>query len=283
MRSVWKEAREWGKRRPLSAAGMVILLAVALVAVLAPVLPFRDPQAVDLREKLLPPTVVHPMGTDDLGRDILSRVAYGARTSLLVGVAVVSLASTVGIIVGLAAGYLGGFADELIMRITDVFLAFPALLLAMVISFVLGPGVLPTITALSLVWWPVYARLTRSEVLAHKQATFVEAARALGIPTLRILRVHILPNALSPAIVQGTLDMGYAILTTAGLSFIGLGVQEPTAEWGAMLNIGRKYLLSAWWFITFPGLAIFTTVLAINLVGDGLRDYLDPRTRKRGI
>jgi peptide/nickel transport system permease protein len=282
MRELRRKFGRWIAMRPLAAAGMGMLLFIMILAILAPVLPFRDPKAVNMREKLLPPTTAHPMGTDDLGRDILSRVVYGARTSLLVSIVVVGCASVLGMLVGLAAGYFGGLADELMMRTTDIFLAFPGLMLAMAVAVVLGPGIGPTIVALSLVWWPWYARLARSEALRHKQADFVEAARALGAPTWRILRSHILPNSLSPLIVQATLDMGYAILTTAALSFIGLGVQEPTAEWGAMLNIGRKYLLSSWWFITFPGLAIFVTVLAINLAGDGLRDYLDPRTRKRG-
>ncbi|MCX6093326.1 MAG: ABC transporter permease [Candidatus Bipolaricaulota bacterium] len=282
MSAFWRKLGRWTAARPLAAAGAATLLAILLLALFAPVLPFQDPQSVNMRDKLLPPSTSHPMGTDDLGRDILSRVVNGARTSLLVSVVVVACASVFGMAVGLTAGYFGGMADELMMRTTDIFLAFPGLILAMAVAVVLGPGVVPTIVALSIVWWPWYARLARSEALMHKQADFVEAARALGVPTWRILRSHILPNSLSPLIVQATLDMGYAILTTAALSFIGLGVQEPTAEWGAMLNIGRKYLLSAWWFITFPGLAIFITVLAINLAGDGLRDYLDPRTRKRG-
>ncbi len=282
MKAFWKKLKRWIAVRPLAAAGAATLLAILLLALFAPVLPLQDPQSVNMHDKLLPPSAAHPMGTDDLGRDVLSRVVNGARTSLLVSVIVVACASVFGMVVGLTAGYFGGMADELMMRTTDIFLAFPGLILAMAVAVVLGPGVVPTIVALSIVWWPWYARLARSEALMHKQADFVEAARALGVPTWRILRSHILPNSLSPLIVQATLDMGYAILTTAALSFIGLGVQEPTAEWGAMLNIGRKYLLSAWWFITFPGLAIFITVLAINLAGDGLRDYLDPRTRKRG-
>ncbi|MEN6370332.1 MAG: nickel transporter permease [Thermotogota bacterium] len=282
MKAFWEKLGRWIAVRPLAAAGAATLLAILLLALLAPVLPLQDPQSVNMHDKLLPPSAAHPMGTDDLGRDILSRVVNGARTSLLVSVVVVACASVFGMGVGLTAGYFGGMADELMMRTTDIFLAFPGLILAMAVAVVLGPGVVPTIVALSIVWWPWYARLARSEALMHKQADFVEAARATGVPTWRILRSHILPNSLSPLIVQATLDMGYAILTTASLSFIGLGVQEPTAEWGAMLNIGRKYLLSAWWFITFPGLAIFITVLAINLAGDGLRDYLDPRTRKRG-
>ncbi|MDD4903526.1 MAG: ABC transporter permease [Candidatus Bipolaricaulis sp.] len=282
MKGFWKKLGRWIAVRPLAAAGMATLLAILLLALLAPVLPLQDPQSVSMHDKLLSPSAVHPMGTDDLGRDMLSRVVHGARTSLLVSVIVVACASVFGMLVGLAAGYFGGIVDELMMRTTDIFLAFPALMLAMAVAVVLGPGVVPTIVALSVVWWPWYARLARSEALMYKQADFVEAARAVGVPTWRILRAHILPNSLSPLIVQATLDMGYAILTTASLSFIGLGVQEPTAEWGAMLNIGRKYLLSSWWFITFPGLAIFITVLAINLAGDGIRDYLDPRTRKRG-
>lgn len=276
------EFGRWIITRPLAAIGLVTLLGILLVSLLAPILPFCDPRAVDMHQKLLPPSAAHPMGTDDLGRDILSRVVYGARTSLLVAVVVVACAAIIGMVVGLVAGYFGGVADELMMRTTDIFLAFPSLILAMAVAVVLGPGVISTIIALSLVWWPWYARLARSQALALKRAGFVEAARAMGDSTWRILRSHVFPNSLSPLIVQATLDMGYAILTTASLSFIGLGIQEPTAEWGAMLNIGRKYLLSAWWFITFPGLAIFVTVLAINLAGDGLRDYLDPRTGKRG-
>jgi peptide/nickel transport system permease protein len=258
----------------------MILISIGLLAAMADILPLRDPKAVNISERLLPPSAKHPMGTDDMGRDILSRVIYGARTSLQVGILVVFVAAVVGLIVGLVAGYFGGLVDELMMRITDAFLAFPGLILAMTIAVILGPGILPTVTALSLSWWPWYARLVRSEVLIYKQSAFVEAARATGASIFRILCIHILPNSLSPVIVQGTLDMGYAILTTSALSFIGLGIQEPTPEWGAMLNIARKYLLSAWWYITFPGLGIFITVLAINLIGDGIRDYLDPRSRR---
>lgn len=272
----------WLRKERLAIVGVGVLFAISLLAILAPALPIQDPHAVNMNEKLSPPTWRHPMGTDDLGRDILSRVIHGTRTSLLVGIAVVSNAFIIGTLIGLIAGYLGGLVDEIMMRITDIFLAFPGLVLAMALSVVFGRGIFPTILALSLVWWPWYARLARSAVLSYKQVDFVEAARALGVSTLRILRVHLLPNSLHPLIVQATLDMGYAILTTAALSFIGLGVQEPTPEWGAMLNVARKYLLSAWWFITFPGLAIFVTVLAVNLAGDGLRAYLDPRTRKGG-
>lgn len=283
MSNLLGQIRRWARMRPLAAVGMLVLLLIVLLAVLAPVLPLRDHTAVDMREKLLSPMLSHPMGTDDLGRDILSRVVFGARTSLMVAVVVVGCATLLGTAVGIAAGYFGGIVDELMMRVTDIFLAFPGLMLAMAIAVVLGPGIVPTILALSLVWWPWYARLARSEALALKETDFVEAARSVGASTTRILRAHVLPNALSPLIVQATLDMGYAILTTAGLSFIGLGVQEPTPEWGAMLNIGRRYLLSSWWFITFPGVAIFITVLAVNLAGDGLRDFLDPRTRRKDV
>ena len=283
MHSFLRQTSRWARMRPLAAGGMLVLILIALVAILAPTLPLIDYTAVDMQQKLLPPSRTHLMGTDDLGRDVLSRVVFGARTSLLVAVVVVGCAVLLGTTVGIVAGYFGGIVDELMMRITDVFLAFPGLMLAMAIAVVLGPGITPTILALSLVWWPWYARLARSEALALKESDFVESARALGASTWRILRVHILPNSLSPLIVQATLDMGYAILTTAGLSFIGLGVQEPTPEWGAMLNIGRRYLLSSWWFITFPGVAIFLTVLAVNLAGDGLRDFLDPRTRRKDV
>jgi len=270
----------WMRERPLAAIGAMILFSIGLLAAMADILPLCDPKAINISERLLPPSAKHPMGTDDMGRDILSRVVYGTRTSLQVGILVVLVAAVVGSSVGLVAGYFGGFVDELLMRITDAFLAFPGLILAMTIAVILGPGILPTVTALSLSWWPWYARLIRSEVLIHKQSAFVEAARASGASICRILWVHIFPNSLSPVIVQGTLDMGYAVLTTSALSFIGLGVQEPTPELGAMLNIARRYLLSAWWYITFPGLGIFINVLAINLIGDGIRDYLDPRLRR---
>lgn len=283
MKSLWKEIIRWIKRRPLSAIGLLVFLSLVWIALFAPVLPIHSFTAVNVQEKLLPPSLAHPMGTDDMGRDILSRVIYGARTSLMVGAAVVLGASFLGTSIGLFSGYFGGFIDEVMMRITDSFLAFPAFILAMALAVAFGTGVVPTILALCLVWWPWYARLARAETIRLKEAGFVEAAKALGASGWRILYTHILPNSLSPLIVQATLDMGYAILTTSGLSFIGLGVQEPTPEWGAMLNIGRRYLLSSWWFITFPGLAIFLTVLAINLVGDGLRDFLDPRTRRQGI
>ncbi len=266
--------------RPLAIVGLAILVCITAVAILAPILPLRDPGRVDMAEKLVAPSPAHWMGTDDLGRDLLSRVAYGARASLLVALIVVSISSVLGMGIGLVSGFLGGATDEIMMRFTDIFLAFPGLILAMAIAVILGPGIVPTILALSLVWWPWYARLVRSEALRLKGTDFIEAARGLGVSTWRILWRHVLPNSLSPLIVQATLDMGYAILTTAGLSFIGLGVQEPTAEWGSMINIGRKYLLTSWWFITFPGLAIFITVLGINLAGDGLRDLMDPRTRK---
>lgn len=283
MPTLKQDIKWWITKEPLAVAGMGILLVICFLAIFVPFLPIHNPQTTDMSRKLSPPSWDHPMGTDDLGRDILSRVVYGARTSLLVGAAVVSSSFVIGTLLGLIAGYLGGFADEIIMRITDIFLAFPGLILAMAFAVVLGPGIFPAIVALSLVWWPWYARLARSVVLSCKQTDFVEAARALGSSTFRILRAHLLPNSLHPLIIQATLDMGYAILTTSSLSFIGLGVQEPIPEWGAMLNIARRYLLTAWWFITFPGLAIFITVLAVNLAGDGLRDYLNPRVRKGGI
>ncbi len=266
---------------PVSAVGLALVALLVLAAVAAPLLPLADPVALAPKDRLLPPSGAHWFGTDDGGRDILSRVLHGARYSLMAAVVVLSLAVTVGTTIGLAAGYFGGKVDEALMRLTDVFLAFPALLLAMGISAALGASLTNSMIAIALVWWPWYARLVRGQTLRLREEQFVEASRATGASSVRTLAQHILPNCLTPIIVQVSLDVGYAILTTASLSFIGLGAQPPTPEWGAMVSAGKDYILDQWWIATFPGLAIFLAVVASNLLGDGLQEALSPSLHSR--
>jgi peptide/nickel transport system permease protein len=268
-------------RHPSIAAGLLVLLLFGAAALLAPVLSPADPLAQNVVEGLRPPSSEHLLGTDKLGRDILSRMLYGARISLMVGALVVAIASSVGAALGLLAGYVGGWADELLMRITDIFFAFPALILAMAIAGALGPSLRNALIAISAVSWPVYARLIRGQVLALKEREFVLAARALGVPERRIIVRHLLPNTLAPLLVQASFDMGAAITAVAGLSFIGFGAQPPTPEWGVMISEGRNYMATQWWLATFPALAILLVVGGFNLLGDGLRDLLDPRLRGR--
>ena len=269
--------RQFHKQR-LGLIGGGILCMLLLMALLAPVLAPYDPLAQDLYQRLQPPSTDHWFGTDDFGRDILSRIVYGSRISLRIGLIVISLALTGGTLFGLVAGYRGGMVDMLIMRSMDLMLAFPSILLAIAIVAVIGPGIENAILAVSIVLVPQFARLVRSSVLTVREATYVEAARALGATESRLLFYSILPNCTAPLIVQTTLGMGTAILDAAGLSFLGLGAQPPVPEWGAMLSGGRELLLRAPWVMTFPGLAIFTVVLGLNLFGDGLRDALDPKT-----
>ncbi len=268
------------KKSPLAMVGTVLVLLFLFVALFAPILAPYDPIKQDLSNILQPPSEKHPFGTDTLGRDILSRIIYGARISLIVGVLVVTISSIIGIIAGLVSGFFGGYIDLIVMRITDLFLSFPALILAMAIAGALGPSLTNTMIAISLVWWPPYARLIRGQVLTVKHKEFVEAATALGQSNLRIMFTHVLPNSLTPAIIQATMDLGAVILTAAGLSFIGFGAQPPTPEWGSMISLGRNYFLKQWWLATFPGLAILITVVGFNLLGDGIRDLLDPRIRR---
>ena len=270
------------RRSPLAVAGLVLIAILALIAALAPLLAPADPLKQVLSTRLDPPSAAHWLGTDQLGRDILSRMIYGARISLLIGVVVVGLAASVGTFVGLVAGYAGGWLDEGLMRLTDVFFAFPALILAMAISGALGPSLTNAMIAIAAVSWPVYARLVRAQVLSLREREYVEAARSLGAPAERIVWGHILPNTLAPLLVQASFDMGGAILSAAGLSFIGFGTQPPTAEWGVMISEGRNYIATHSWLSLFPGLAILLTVAAFNLIGDGLRDALDPRLRGSG-
>ncbi|MDE0963741.1 MAG: ABC transporter permease [Candidatus Latescibacteria bacterium] len=271
---IWRQFR----KQRLGLIGGGILCMLLLVALLAPVLAPYDPLAQDLYQRLQPPSIDHWFGTDDFGRDILSRIVYGSRISLRIGLIAISLALTGGTLFGLVAGYRGGMVDMLIMRLMDLMLAFPSILLAIAIVAVIGPGIENAILAVSIVLVPQFARLVRSSVLTVREATYVEAARALGATESRLLFYSILPNCTAPLIVQTTLGMGTAILDAAGLSFLGMGAQPPVPEWGAMLSGGRELLLRAPWVMTFPGLAIFTVVLGLNLFGDGLRDALDPKT-----
>jgi len=260
--------------------GFALLLAFFILAILAPILSPHDPIAQTPVDGLKSPNTTYLLGTDKLGRDILSRMIYGARISVFAGLAVIAAASVFGSLLGLLAGYRGGWADEALMRITDVFFAFPGLILAMAIAGALGPSLQNALIAVAVVTWPVYARLIRGQTLSLREREFVLSAKSLGVSDWRILIQHILPNALSPLLVQASFDMGAIILSIAGLSFIGFGAQPPTPEWGAMISDGRKYdLLIYWWLTAVPGAAILLYVAAFNLVGDGLRDILDPRQK----
>ena len=271
----------WLRRSPLVTAGAVVIFLYMLAALTAPLLAPHPPLAQLLERRLGPPQPGNPLGLDQLGRDILSRVLFGARLSLLIGLVVVTMAGLLGTTVGVVAGFSGGRIDNVLMRITDVFFAFPSLILAMAIAAALGSSLINTMVAIAMVTWPVYARLSRAQTLVLRHQEFIEAARALGASDARVIARHILPNALSPLIVQASFNMGEAILIAAGLSFIGFGAQPPTPEWGVMISEGRDYITTQWWVPTFPGLAILFAVTGFNLVGDGLRDLLDPRLRTR--
>jgi peptide/nickel transport system permease protein len=251
-----------------------------LLALLAPVLPIEDPETVLLERKLQSPSLAHPFGTDDVGRDLVSRVIWAARVSVPVGIAVVAATLLIGSIAGAVAGYFGGPIDSVIMRACDAVLSFPSIILAMAIAAARGgPGLENAMIAVILVLWPEYARLMRSLVLTIKHNDFVIAAESVGASRKRILFRHIFPSTDAPLVVKATLDVGYAIVLTAGLSFLGMGAVPPTAEWGAMVSQGSRTGLQYWWYSTFPGLAIMSVVMALSFLGDGLRDALDPRRR----
>ena len=271
---VWRRLR----RNRLAVVGGAVLVGFLVVALLSPVLAPHDPLAQDLYNRLAKPGLTHPFGTDDFGRDMLSRVMYGTRISLRVGLVAVVIALVLGTAIGLTAGYWGGSLDQGLMRLMDLMLAFPSILLAIGIVAVLGPGLENAMLAVGIVAVPQYARLVRASALRVREQDYVEAVRALGAGDLRILMFAVLPNCVAPLIVQSTLGLATAILDAAGLSFLGLGAQPPIPEWGAMLNGARELILTAPWLLTFPGSAILVTVLAFNLLGDGLRDALDPRT-----
>ncbi|MCH6163858.1 ABC transporter permease [Streptomyces marispadix] len=272
--SVWSHLL----RRPVSAAGLAVVALLVVLAFLGPQLAPYGPNAVDVTRALQPPSLEHWFGTDDLGRDVLSRVVLAARVSLQVSLISVSIALVAGVVLGLLAGYFRGWADTVIMRVVDVVFAFPIMLLAIAIVAVLGPGVTTATIAIGVVYVPVFARVTRASTLALREEPYVKAAAGIGAGPLRIIRTHVLPNVSAPVIVQTSLSLAFAILSEAALSFLGLGVQPPQPSWGRMLFDGKGFT-DAWWMSVFPGLAIFVTVLAFNLVGDGLRDVLDPRRR----
>ena len=284
----WRE-REWVgllrrlARRRTALFGLAVVTAVALTAIMAPLVSPFDPLEQDISQRLRDPGWLdaqgraHPLGTDHLGRDILARIIYGARVALLVGVAAVAISGVLGMMIGLVAGYFGGRVDDFFMRLADIQLAFPFILLAIAVIGVLGPSLRNIIIVIGVSSWVVYARVVRGEVLSIREREFVQAAIALGGRNGRIVLRHVLPNAFTPWLVVATLDMARVIVIESALSFLGLGVQPPTPTWGGMLADGRVYLSTAWWLATFPGLAILVTVLGINLFGDGLRDTLDPR------
>jgi peptide/nickel transport system permease protein len=267
-------------RNPTAIVGLVIVALLVLTAILAPWLSGQSPIAQDLAGRLAPPSAAHWFGTDELGRDIFARTLYGARVTLTIVALVSVVVAPIGLAVGTVAGYMGGWVDAVLMRITDVFLAFPRLVLALAFAAALGPGIENAVIAISLTAWPPYARIARSETLAIAQSDFIQAAVLQGASTWRILFRHIVPLCLSSVIVRLTLDMAGIILTAAGLGFLGLGAQPPTAEWGAMVSSGRDVILDQWWVATIPGLAIFIVSLGFNLLGDGLRESLDPRLKR---
>jgi peptide/nickel transport system permease protein len=277
-RAAWMLPRPF-VRSPLAVAALIVVAAWLVVAAAAPLIAPFAPLAQDISQRLAAPGPQHWLGTDPLGRDVLSRVLYGARISIPVGMAAVALAVLLGTLVGGIAGGTGGPIDEVIMRLTDLMLAFPTVILAMIISAALGAGIWNAVLAIMVAWWPSYARFARGLVLAARGREYVEAARAVGASTLRVFGRHILINVVSPIVILGTLDVGHAILTFASLSFLGLGPPPQIPEWGSMIASGRDYLIQ-WWISTFPGLAILTLVLALNVVGDSLRDALDPRLRR---
>ena len=270
------------KRNPLAMIGLLIVVALVLMAALAPVIAPHDPITQDLSRRLLPPgTPGNWLGTDDFGRDILSRIIFGARITLAIVVMVALTAPVFGLIVGTVSGYFGGWVDEVLMRITDIFLAFPKLILALALVAVLGPGMENAVLAIAVTSWPPYARVARAETLTVRASDYIAAVRLQGAGAPRIIWGHILPMCLPSVIIRVTLDMAGIILTAAGLGFLGLGVQPPLPEWGVMISAGRKFLFEQWWVATMPGLAIFTVSLGFNLLGDGLRDVLDPRSAGR--
>ena len=276
--------RMWATfRRSTSAMlGLFIVVVFLVLAAIGPwIVPFPEDAlgSINLDRKLLPPNAVNWFGTDEVGMDIFSRVVVGARTTLWIGITVTGVAILIGVPLGLFAGMSDGWLREGIMRITDIFLSIPGLILAVAIVGALGPGILNAMIALSLVWWPGYVRLVQAKVLSVRNETYVMAAHSVGASQTRIVFLHVLPNCTSPIIVKASMDMGMAILGAASLGFLGLGAQPPYPEWGAMISIGRSYLPDWWWYSLFPGLAIYLTVLGFNLLGDGLRDVLDPKQR----
>ena len=270
------------RRNPLAVSGALIVLVLLSMAAFAPLFATHDPFVQNLSQRLLPPgTPGHWLGTDDFGRDIWSRIVYGARITLYIVTLVVVTAPVLGLLIGTIAGYFGGWVDLVLMRLTDIFLAFPRLILALALVAVLGPGIINAVLAIALTAWPPYARVARAETLTVRTSDYIAAVRLQGAGAGRIIWGHVVPMCLPSVIIRVTLDMAGVILIAAGLGFLGLGVQPPLPEWGLMIASGRKFLFEQWWVATMPGLAIFTVSLGFNLLGDGLRDVLDPRSESR--
>ncbi len=264
----------------LAVLGVLIIIALMLIALFAPQIAPYDPIGTSLAERLQPPSAEHFFGTDEVGRDIFSRIIWGSRLTLYIILLVGAIAAPVGIIIGTASGYFGGIIDTVLMRITDIFLAFPKLILALAFVAALGPGIENAVIAIAITSWPPYARISRAETITIRNADFIRAIRLQGAGPIRIITQHIMPLCMSSLIVRITLDMAGIILTAAGLGFLGLGAQPPSPEWGAMTSSGRAYILDQWWLITMPGTAIFIVSLAFNLLGDGLREVLDPKSER---
>jgi peptide/nickel transport system permease protein len=276
----WKDSYILWRRNHLMVVGTSIIVFLLLVAAAAPLLATHDPYEQILPNRLFPPSAQHYFGTDSLGRDIYSRVVYGSRVTLSIAFLVAAISTPLGMVVGVLAGYFGGALDEILMRFSDVFLAFPKLILAIAFAAALGPGVENAIVAISVANWPSYARLARAETLSVRNNDYIQVIRSMGASNLRIMVGHITPMCLSSIIVRLSLDMGTIILTAAGLGFLGLGAQPPVPEWGLMVSDGRQFLVDQWWVSTLPGFAILVVVMGFNLMGDGFRDILDPHQRQ---
>lgn len=274
---IWRRSLRSLTRKPLAMASLLVVVASILIAVLAPLLAPYDPAKADFLQVRKPPSIEHRLGTDDVGRDVLSRLIYGTRASLTAGLISVLIAMLMGIPLGLIAGYYSGPLSELIMRFTDALLSFPFLILAVALAAAFGPSLTNAMVAIGIASAPTFIRLTRGQVLAVRAEDYVQAATASGATDARVLAAHVLPNSLAPLLVQGTLTIASAIIAESSLSFLGLGVQPPTPSWGGMLNVAKNFMNQAPWMAVWPGLAIFVTVLAFNLLGDGVRDALDPR------
>ncbi|MFD2616396.1 ABC transporter permease [Terrilactibacillus laevilacticus] len=268
------------KHNKMTTIGFLVLFLIVCLAILAPILTPYDPAKINVAEKFQGPSLQHLFGTDEVGRDILTRILFGARLSLGVGLLVIFVAACIGIFIGAVSGYFGGIIDQIIMRVMDMLLAFPTLILAMALTASLGPSLHNAMMAIAIVEIPIYVRLARSETLVLREKLFVKSAVVFGIKPIPIILKHIIPNAVSPVIIQATLDVGNAILMIATLGFLGLGAQPPTPEWGSMISTGWKYLLDYWWYPTFPGIFLFLTSGALNLIGDGVRDILDPKSNR---
>ena len=279
-RRYWKDSYILWRRNHLMVAGTGIIVFLLLVAAAAPLLATHNPYEQILPDRLLPPSTQHYFGTDSLGRDIYSRVVYGSRVTLTIALLVAAISTPLGLVIGVLAGYFGGVLDEILMRLSDIFLAFPKLILAIAFAAALGPGVENAIVAISIANWPSYARLARAETLSVRNNDYIQVIRSMGASNLRIMVGHITPMCLSSIIVRLSLDMGTIILTAAGLGFLGLGAQPPVPEWGLMVSDGRQFLVDQWWVSTLPGFAILIVVMGFNLMGDGFRDILDPHQRQ---